>query len=191
MVSKKFQKLDKARRALDEDIEAIIKKLETEPVTKAGIKATELLEKLEGEELKLEEKELVEPPMTFGERLADDVAKYAGSWGFISIFALFLVVWMALNVVAWINTWDPYPFILLNLVLSCIAAVQAPIIMMSQNRQAVHDRERDEIGFQRTKMDLQVDTMAAKGVRNAEIGRVEMLRKLAEIDKKLDKVLKK
>ncbi len=78
--------------------------------------------------------------LTFGQRAADAVSTYAGSWGFIIGFMIFLVLWMATNVYAWINTWDPYPFILLNLVLSCLAAVQAPVILMSQNRQTQRDR---------------------------------------------------
>ncbi len=78
--------------------------------------------------------------LTFGQRAADGLAKQAGSWGFISGFMIILVVWMALNSVAFIKNWDPYPFILLNLVLSCLAAIQAPVIMMSQNRQEARDR---------------------------------------------------
>jgi len=79
---------------------------------------------------------------TFGQKAADGLARYAGSWGFIIFFFIFLIFWMATNVYAWINTWDPYPFILLNLVLSCLAAIQAPIILMSQNRQAQKDRAK-------------------------------------------------
>ncbi len=76
----------------------------------------------------------------FGERAADVLAKQAGSWRFIMGFMAVLVIWMALNSVAFIKGWDPYPFILLNLVLSCLAAIQAPVIMMSQNRQEDRDR---------------------------------------------------
>ena len=83
--------------------------------------------------------------LTLGERLADKVAAFGGSWTFITIFFLILLCWMALNVVMMHNKgFDPYPFILLNLVLSCLAAIQAPIIMMSQNRQEAKDRERGE-----------------------------------------------
>jgi len=78
--------------------------------------------------------------LTPGQRAADKLSRYAGSWVFIAGFFVFLFFWMAVNAYAWINTWDPYPFILLNLVLSCIAAIQAPIILMSQNRQAEKDR---------------------------------------------------
>ena len=84
---------------------------------------------------------------TFGERSADGIAKWAGSWVFILSFLLFLGLWMVVNVYAWINTWDPYPFILLNLVLSCVAALQAPVILMSQNRQAQKDRVKAEYDY--------------------------------------------
>ena len=86
--------------------------------------------------------ELVGSRRTFGQRASDSLSKYAGSWGFIIFFFVFLIVWMMVNIYAWINVWDPYPFILLNLVLSCVAAVQAPIILMSQNRQGQKDRLR-------------------------------------------------
>lgn len=84
-----------------------------------------------------------EQKITFGQKLADKVAEFGGSWGFIIFFMTFLVVWILLNVF-WLSNhgFDPYPFILLNLILSCIAAIQAPVIMMSQNRQEEKDRER-------------------------------------------------
>jgi uncharacterized membrane protein len=78
--------------------------------------------------------------LTFGQRLADKVAEFGGSWIFISLFCLFLVVWAGLNLALAARAFDPYPFIFLNLMLSMLAAIQAPIIMMSQNRQAVRDR---------------------------------------------------
>ena len=82
---------------------------------------------------------------TFGERLSDHLASFGGSWTFIMIFAGVLIVWMAFNViVVTLDQFDPYPFILLNLVLSCLAAIQAPIIMMSQKRQEAKDRLRSE-----------------------------------------------
>lgn len=81
-----------------------------------------------------------ETTLSFGERIADRIAHFGGSWTFILSFVALLVIWMAINTFAWINTFDPYPFILLNLVLSCLAAIQAPVIMMSQNRQASKDR---------------------------------------------------
>jgi uncharacterized membrane protein len=81
---------------------------------------------------------------TFGERLSDHLANFGGSWSFLIIFAGVLCVWMAFNVIAVKDQFDAYPFILLNLVLSCLAAVQAPIIMMSQKRQEAKDRLRSE-----------------------------------------------
>jgi len=86
-------------------------------------------------------------PHTFGQKAADGIAKWAGSWTFILGFLILLGLWMAANVYAWINTWDPYPFILLNLVLSCIAALQAPVILMSQNRQSQKDRVKAEYDY--------------------------------------------
>lgn len=83
--------------------------------------------------------------LTLGEKMADKVAEFGGSWNFIAIFGGILVVWILINsvVLLW-RPFDPYPFILLNLVLSCLAAIQAPIIMMSQNRQEAKDRLRGE-----------------------------------------------
>ncbi len=81
---------------------------------------------------------------SLGERAADMVASFGGSWGFIGIFTMVLVIWMAVNVWASVGAFDPYPFILLNLLLSCVAAVQAPIIMMSQRRTEAKDRMRAE-----------------------------------------------
>ncbi len=81
--------------------------------------------------------------MTFGQRIADKVASFGGSWTFIILFAVFLLVWICINIY-WLGNkgFDPYPFILLNLILSSLAAIQAPVIMMSQNRQEDKDRER-------------------------------------------------
>src|SRR5262245_40297014 len=79
--------------------------------------------------------------LTFGQRVADRIAKFGGSWTFIFIFLGLLIVWMAFNTVALAaRAFDPYPYILLNLILSCLAALQAPVIMMSQNRMAEKDR---------------------------------------------------
>lgn len=83
--------------------------------------------------------------LSMGERLSDRLADFAGSWKFISIFACMLIVWIAINSIALMRRpFDPYPFILLNLILSCLAAIQAPVIMMSQNRQETKDRIRAE-----------------------------------------------
>jgi len=84
--------------------------------------------------------QVFEEQLTFSQRTADLVAGIMGSWGFIILQSLVLLLWIVLNVIGWIQHWDPYPFILMNLVLSMQAAYAAPIIMMSQNRQAVKDR---------------------------------------------------
>ena len=84
---------------------------------------------------------------TLGERLSDGLASFGGSWTFITVFATVLVGWMAVNVAMAAGAFDPYPFILLNLVLSCLAAIQAPIIMMSQKRQETKDRLRSESDY--------------------------------------------
>jgi len=81
---------------------------------------------------------------TFGQRAADAIAAFGGSWTFILSFLFFIGVWMTVNLIGLMRTFDPYPFILLNLVLSCIAALQAPVIMMSQQRQEAKDRLRSE-----------------------------------------------
>jgi uncharacterized membrane protein len=86
-----------------------------------------------------------ERKLTFGERLSDQIASFGGSWRFIILFGVILVLWIILNAALLVNRgFDPYPFILLNLILSCLAAMQAPIIMMSQNRAELRDRLRSE-----------------------------------------------
>ena len=100
---------------------------------------------------------------TFGQKAADAVAKFAGSWAFIFSFAAVMVIWMIVNVVLSTKAFDAYPFILLNLVLSCIAAVQAPLIMMSQNRQEVKDRKRAENDYKiNLKNELIIDDLHKK-----------------------------
>lgn len=100
---------------------------------------------------------------TFGQKAADAVAKFAGSWAFIFSFVAVMVIWMIVNVVLSTKAFDAYPFILLNLVLSCIAAVQAPLIMMSQNRQEVKDRKRAENDYKiNLKNELIIDDLHKK-----------------------------
>ena len=91
--------------------------------------------------------EVIEEETGFGDRVADAVARFGGSWSFIITFAVFLIAYAWTNVVLRGRAWDPYPFILLNLFLSMLAAVQAPVIMMSQNRQDKKDRLRSELDF--------------------------------------------
>ncbi|RFS13767.1 DUF1003 domain-containing protein [Emticicia sp. C21] len=107
-------------------------------------------------------KELFEDnkPLSFGDRMADKIADFGGSWTFILSFMGFLLIWISFNIY-WLSNkgFDPYPFILLNLILSCIAALQAPVIMMSQNRQEEKDRER-------AKEDLKINQKAEEEIRS-------------------------
>jgi uncharacterized membrane protein len=116
--------------------------------------------------------EVVEEQMTLGERVADRVADTIGSWRFIIIQSMLIVLWIILNVIAWVEHWDPYPFILMNVMLSFQAAYAGPVIMMSQNRQSAKDRLAAEI-------DHQVNTKA-----ELEIGL--LVRRLDELERTLD-----
>jgi len=102
--------------------------------------------------------------LTLGQRIADKVASFGGSWTFIISFGVFITLWISLNVFWLINKgFDPYPFILLNLILSCIAALQAPVIMMSQNRQEEKDRERAKKDYMiNLKSELEIRTLHEK-----------------------------
>ena len=106
----------------------------------------------------------MESKLTLGHKLADKIASFGGSWTFIIAFFTFLIVWMLINI--WIMTkkpFDPYPFILLNLILSCLAAIQAPIIMMSQNRQEQKDRKRAEHDYKiNLKAELEIKLLSEK-----------------------------
>ena len=97
-----------------------------------------------------------EEKITFGQKAADAVARFAGSWAFIFSFIAVMVIWMVMNVLLAAKAFDAYPFILLNLVLSCVAAIQAPLIMMSQNRQEEKDRRRAENDY---KVNLKTEIM--------------------------------
>src|SRR5215469_16384945 len=116
--------------------------------------------------------EVIEEETTVGESIADSVARFGGSWTFIILFSIILTVYTTMNVVLDKKAWDPYPFILLNLFLSMLAAVQAPVIMMSQNRQDAKDRLRSELDF-----DVN---------RRAETEIQGLARRLALLDEKID-----
>ena len=120
---------------------------------------------------------------SFGARASDAVARFAGSWAFIFSFIAIMVIWMVVNVAAGTRAFDAYPFILLNLVLSCIAAVQAPLIMMSQNRQEVKDRERAENDYRvNLKSELILDDIHEKLDRIIE-DQAALSQRLAEIER--------
>jgi uncharacterized membrane protein len=107
-----------------------------------------------------------EGQLTFGQRLADKVAFFGGSWTFILLFAFVLVLWVTVNsflLIRWHSAFDPFPYILLNLVLSMLAAIQAPVIIMSQNRQAANDREHAEHDYEvNLKAELEIMSLHEK-----------------------------
>ena len=124
--------------------------------------------------------EVIEEEETFGERIADTVASFGGSWTFIIMFAVVLIAYSSTNVVLRHRAWDPYPFILLNLFLSMLAAIQAPVIMMSQNRQDKKDRLRGELDYDvNRRAETEIQGLAHKiNLIGDKIGDVEdMLRK--------------
>lgn len=132
---------------------------------KQTINKKDIVKKLLKQEISVEDEDdllemLIDKPITFdvdkqedktltrGDKMADKLSEIAGSWGFIIGFSLFIIFWILINTVVMKNAVDPYPFILLNLVLSCLASLQAPIIMMSQNRQAKKDSLRNQNDYQ-------------------------------------------
>ncbi len=122
--------------------------------------------------------------LSFGSRLADSVAKGMGSWKFIIIQTILVMLWMGLNVVGFVNHWDVYPFILLNLVFSTQAAYAAPIIMMAQNRQNERDREQAQADYQ-TNVDakLEIEALAIK-LNSLEVEKLDKIIKMLEEMKK-------
>ncbi len=128
-----------------------------------------------------------EKKYTLGQRAADAIAKFAGSWAFIFSFIGILILWMALNIVMATKAFDPYPFILLNLVLSCVAAIQAPLIMMSQNRQEEKDRRRAENDYKvNLKTEIMIEALYDK--LNAIVAKQsEMAKQLQNNENKSDK----
>ena len=121
---------------------------------------------------------------TVGQRAADQIAKFAGSWAFIFSFTGVLIAWMVINGLLASRAFDPYPFILLNLVLSCVAAIQAPLIMMSQNRQEEKDRRRAENDYKvNLKTEIMIEDLHDK--MNEILARQEsILKRLKELEKR-------
>lgn len=125
----------------------------------------EVLQSLKKQEILAENVNVeFEGQLTFGQQLSDQLAKFGGSWTFITIFFLVLCGWIAVNLFGVFELYfDPYPFILLNLVLSCLAAIQAPVILMSQNRQAAKDRLSQESDYQTNlKAELEIRQLNAR-----------------------------
>src|SRR5580704_2452822 len=107
--------------------------------------------------------EMFEEESTFGDRIADTVARFGGSWTYIILFGVVLVIYTSINIALANRAWDPYPFILLNLFLSMLAAIQAPVIMMSQNRQDTKDRLRSELDFDvNRRAESEIQTLSRK-----------------------------
>lgn len=140
---------------------------------------------------------LLHPPkevLSRGQKISDKVARFGGSWKFIIIFTVVLVLWIVYNTVAAKDAFDPYPFILMNLVLSCIAALQAPIIMMSQNRQEEKDRLRGENDYLiNLKAELEIrslhqkmDLLVQEQIRTLYDIQAKQFTQLETLDKKLD-----
>lgn len=122
--------------------------------------------------------------LTFGQRAADKIATFVGSWTFIISFFIILAIWIAFNILALHDKgFDPYPFILLNLILSCLASIQAPIIMMSQNRQGEKERERSE-------RDLKIDEKAEAEIREISKKLTILMTQHQGLAEKIDAVIK-
>jgi CRP/FNR family cyclic AMP-dependent transcriptional regulator len=121
--------------------------------------------------------EVIEEEMTFGERIADTVARFGGSWTFIILFAVVLMIYTIVNLLLRGRAWDPYPFILLNLFLSMLAAIQAPVIMMSQNRQDTKDRVRGELDYDvNRRAEFEIQALSNKlNLLNDKLGDVDDL----------------
>ena len=158
----------------------------------------EVLENLEKHEIISDDAEESDQEWSFGEKLADKIASFGGSWKFLIIFSIFLFAWVALNTFILIlyKPFDPYPFIFLNLILSCLAAIQAPVIMMSQNRQEAKDRIRSQYDYKvNLKAELEIrqihekldHLLSKQWERLAEIQeiQIEQLSELSELKKRV------
>jgi len=169
---------------------------------------SELLEKLHSivqnaiKEEQLIVQNLLNPPieeLTDGQKISDKVARFGGSWKFIISFMAILVVWIIFNVIALgVYKFDPYPFILLNLILSCIAALQAPIIMMSQNRVEEKDRQRSENDYlinlkaeiQIRSLHQKIDLLQEEQIKSLFDTQALQMNMLKEIEQKLSSINK-
>ncbi len=130
-----------------------------------------------------------EQNLTSGQRIADKVASFGGSWKFLILFGLFLIAWISLNIFWFANKgYDPYPFILLNLILSCLAAIQAPVIMMSQNRQEEKDRVRAKIDYMiNLKSELEIRMLHEK-IDHFIISQQEDFKEIQKVQKDIKKL---
>ena len=149
----------------------------------------EMLDLLIDEPISVDVDKEIDEKMTLGDKLADKFSEIAGSWTFIILFCIFLIFWVVLNVYILTKPIDPYPFILLNLLLSCLAALQAPIIMMSQNRQSKKDTIRNKNDYRTDlKSELILEELDDK-LERIMINQYKILKNL-EDNKKQKKVTK-
>ena len=173
---------------------------ETEELFKNGTAYLDKFQQIVDDAIKEEElivRNLLNPPqeiITRGQKISDKVARFGGSWKFIIVFALVLAAWIVFNVVGLGKYhFDPYPFILMNLILSCIAALQAPIIMMSQNRQEEKDRQRSENDYlinMKAEMEIRslhqkIDLLVRQQIANLYKTQEEQMKVLHEIREEL------
>ena len=173
---------------------------ETEELFKNGNAYLDKFQEIVNDAIKEEElivRNLLNPPqeiVTRGQKISDKVARFGGSWKFIIVFIIILAVWIAYNVLTPRNDrFDPYPFILMNLILSCIAALQAPIIMMSQNRQEEKDRQRSENDYlinMKAEMEIRslhqkIDLLVQQQIANLYKTQEEQMKVLHEIREEL------
>jgi len=173
---------------------------ETEELFKNGNAYLDKFQQIVNDAIKEEElivRNLLNPPqeiVTRGQKISDKVARFGGSWKFISLFIIVLAAWIVYNVlIPRSDRFDPYPFILMNLILSCIAALQAPIIMMSQNRQEEKDRQRSENDYlinMKAEMEIRslhqkIDLLVQQQIANLYKTQEEQMKVLHEIREEL------
>lgn len=152
-------------------------------------RVNELIQKAIEEETLITTKVNEDEKRTFGEKLSDKVAEFGGSWKFIIVFCVAMFIWIAFNTFVMSNkSFDPYPYILLNLILSCVAAIQAPIIMMSQNRQESKDRKRAINDYMvNLKTEIEIRNLHEK----VDLSIIDQYKTLCEIQQKQIELLEK
>jgi uncharacterized membrane protein len=154
-----------SRKDLDRYRQCYIERAMSEDLDKVSTLEKQVIEKLRNHELVSDNiEDQWEKESTPGQRIADKVASFGGSWRFIIIFLIFIALWIAINMMAlFAKNFDPYPFILLNLMLSCLAALQAPVIMMSQKRSEEKDRQRAKEDYKiNLKSEIEIQTLHEK-----------------------------
>jgi len=190
MTRKEMRVLDSAERNV---VDPEMKKTERadERQGDALVDALDLLDHLEDQKVRLEEREQVQERSRFSEAIADFIARFSGSIWFVIVHILWFSFWIVLNAHPELfgvsSSFDPFPFLFLTLTVSLEAIFLSTFILISQNRQATHDRRRDEIDFERDRLDLKVDTLAAKTIREATVKISKIEEQLDRIEKKLEK----